>query len=164
MTNVSVSFGKPGRGSGFLYIFISPPCGWLPRIMPYTAWQSGQTGFTANHWSRQSEQNAWPHLSRVLGCVGVSRQTLQRAGRLSACLWGRSVTCCQLFGRFVTCFHSFHHALESDLDGGDLGVVDVDEVNVCETGGAASTQIVKLLYCRQVTLCTDLLGHSEYSC
>ena len=96
-------------------------------------------------------------------CRGV--ETDATAGRQAvSVVWGRSVTCCQLFGRLVTCFHSFHHALESALDGGDLGVVDVDEVNVCETGGAAPTQIVKILYCRQVTLCTDLLGHSEYSC
>ena len=49
------------------------------------------------------------------------------------------------------------------LDDGDHGIADVNKVNLFETSAAPSL-IVKLLNCRQVTLCTDLLGHSENSC
>ena len=49
------------------------------------------------------------------------------------------------------------------LDDGDHGVVDVNEVDVSEAG-ASPTLTFKLEDGRQVTLCTDLLGHSEYSC
>ena len=65
------------------------------------------------------------------------------------------------FGRLVLCINTF--CQKHILDDGDHFVVDVNEVDVSEAG-ASPTLTFKLEDGRQVTLCTDLLGHSEYSC
>ena len=68
------------------------------------------------------------------------------------------VCCCYLLSSGCVQF-----CYERLLDGGDHGIADVNKVNLFEAS-AAPTLIFKLLNCWPVTLCADLLGHSENSC